>query len=1038
MSTAEAVKSETINTSNMARPPAAEAFELLPTVGPITAFVFLNTLQGLEHLPFDEGLKQGERLFGCNAYLPEADYRAHFEQGRITREDLIAAIKSDLMGRGEAPIDELTNRFELRLAMLEYPLRVGPAEELRWFVAETDALTKIRREAPAPVAEKLLEETRHWVMRDLLGQQLGDRKNANSSAYNFDDLLEHFDSKEIERWSRNTWETFTLQALWRVCRNEVQALPAGEPRPSHLLRHRDYLLAAIGEDSDALVNELLIRYCAAFTDQGFASWVLPERELGFYRSFLLLYGQSFGPPDAWLQPLPQELQRLQNASLNPHESIAESLQLLGVPRHEWQDYLTASLLSLRGWAGLLLHMEVRGDRVPLPVPYGTQIEFVAVKLILDRLALAYVARTEMNYTGPLDQLRSAAAHRIATPPPEIEQRAFLVFQLAQVLGWTAQRLLQLSRHDWETLVSEIEAFDSVERRRILQQAFEGHYRHQALSAISEHTKHSTARVPKPKYQAVFCIDTREESFRRHFEEIEPQVETFGAAGFFGVPMYYKGATDAYYSTLCPIVVMPKHWVVEEVVYSLSDAHKRRAKTRRALGSATQQVHLRSRNIASGALLTASLGVLASIPLVARVLFPRLTARIRKTAGKLVEAPPITRLRLERTAETPGPEGDGIGFSLDEMVNIGERMLRDIGLTSNFARLIMFFGHGSFCLNNPHKSAYDCGACSGGMGGPNARALAMILNDPRVRKILLERGIEIPETTRFLGGLHNTCNDSIAFLDLDLVPVSHFRDLECVQGVLQKVCERNAHERCRRFQSAPLTISFPEAHCHVEGRAEDLAQTRPEFGNASNAACFVGRRERVRDLYMDRRCFLHSYDPHSDNADSIILARILSAVVPVCEGINLQYFFSRVDSPGWGCGTKLPHNVTSLLGVMDGHASDLRAGLPWQGVEIHEPMRLLLIIETTPQAIEGIMANNATVNRIISNGWIQLTLLDPHTNKLLLYRSGKFVPFEPAELQLPAVSCSHDWYRGWRQHLGFAKITPGTTDANAHETGASAR
>lgn len=905
------------------------AGELLPTVGPITAFVFLNTLQGFEHLPFDEGLKQGERLFGCNSFLPESEYRAHFDKGRITREDLIAAISTDLMGRGEAPIDELTNRFELRLAMLEYPLRVGPAEELQWFVAETDALTKIRREAPAPVAEKLLEETRHWVMRDLLGRHRNDTASLGSvplPRYDFADLLQHFDSNNIERWSRSTWETFTLQALWRVCRQEVQTLPPGEAKPSYLLRHRDYLQEAVGEDSDALTHELLIRYCAAFCDQGFAGWELPDRELGFYKAFFEVYGQNYGPPDAWLHYLPQELQRLQEAQIGPLESIVESLRLLGVPRDEWQDYLTASLLSLRGWAGLLLHMEVRADRVPLPVPPGTQVEFVAVKLILDRLALAYVARTEMDYTGPLDQLWTAAAQRIASPPNGTEQRAFLVFQLAQILGWSPLRLMRLTRNDWETLISEIEAFDRFERRRVLHQAFEGNYRTQALNAFSIHTQRASERVKQPKYQAVFCIDTREESFRRHFEEVEPQVETFGAAGFFGVPMYYKGASDAYFSTLCPIVVMPKHWVVEEVVYSLSDSHKRRAKTRRVIGNATQQVHLRSRNIASGALLTASLGVLASIPLVARVLFPRLTARIRKTAGKLVEAPPITRLRLERTASIPSPEEDGIGFSLDEMANIGERMLRDIGLTSNFARLVMFFGHGSYCLNNPHKSAYDCGACSGGMGGPNARALAMILNDPRVRKILLERGLEIPDSTRFIGGLHNTCNDSITFLDLDLVPISHFRDIENVQDVLQKVCARNAHERCRRFQSAPLTISIPEAHRHVEGRAEDLAQTRPEFGNASNAACFVGRRERVRDLYLDRRCFLHSYDPLRDTAESMILARILSAVVPVCQGINLQYFFSRVDSPGWGCGTKLPHNVTSLLGVMDGHASDLRAGL----------------------------------------------------------------------------------------------------------------
>ena len=55
----------------------------------------------------------------------------------------------------------------------------------------------------------------------------------------------------------------------------------------------------------------------------------------------------------------------------------------------------------------------------------------------------------------------------------------------------------------------------------------------------------------------------------------------------------------------------------------------------------------------------------------------------------------------------------------------------------------------------------------------------------------------------------------------------------------------AHERARRFQSAPLTLPFAAARRHVEARAEDLAQTRPECGHATNAICFVGRRERTR-------------------------------------------------------------------------------------------------------------------------------------------------------------------------------------------------
>src|SRR5205823_12201589 len=158
-------------------------------------------------------------------------------------------------------------------------------------------------------------------------------------------------------------------------------------------------------------------------------------------------------------------------------------------------------------------------------------------------------------------------------------------------------------------------------------------------------------------------------------------------------------------------------------------------------------------------------------------------------------------------------------------------------------------------------------------------------------------------------------------------------------------ERNAHERCRRFQSAPLTISFEEARKHVEERAEDLAQVRPEWGHATNALCVVGRRSRTRGLFLDRRAFLTSYDPTQDDEDCTVLTRLLQAAVPVCAGISLEYYFSYTDNPGYGSGSKLPHNITALLGVMDGAASDLRTGLPWQMVEIHEPVRLLFVVET---------------------------------------------------------------------------------------------
>ena len=996
---------------------------LLPMPGPITAFAFLNTLQEFENHPFDEGMRRGARLYGCEPYLAEDDYREKLRQGRIRVEDLSAVLLEHLGDDADRLIGALGTRFTLRLSMLQYRLRSGPYDELRWYVAEMDALLRLRSDVPDAMRKRLINDTRHWVMRDLRnGRGPASALHDDRDRSTFVDLLERFDEASIESWSDRTWEAFTLQALWRVCRRGVQASDTPPSPTSRAVRHRDALLDATGEDADALVNSMLIRFCAAFTDQGFAGWSLARREAGFFTAFCELYQVSGGPPDRWLRGLPRELARITQAGLGPVQSILESLDLLGVTENEWDDFIPATLMALRGWAGMLWQMEVRADRVAVPVPKGTLVEFLAVRLILERLALEHVARTALKFTGPVGNLRDVRRSESAKPETElIEQRSFLVFQLAQILGWSPPELLRLPNVQWKVLVGEIEAFAGLEQRWVFQLAFERGFRLQTLDALAVHTQRTPVRIPKARFQTVYCIDAREESFRRHLEEIAPDTETFGTAGFYGVAMYYRGVSDAHFAALCPIVILPRHWVVEEVVYSLEEVNRRRARTRQVLGTASHQVHVGSRSIASGALLTGLLGVLASVPLVARVLFPRLTARVRKAAGRFVAAPIVTRLRLERSAPTPGPEGDQIGYSLEELTNIGERMLRDIGLTSGFARLVIFLGHGSFCLNNPHKSAYDCGACSGMPGGPNGRALAAILNDRRVRETLASRGLSIPDDTVFLGGLHNTAVDSVTFADLDLLPKSHIPDFEDALRTLEEVCKRNAHERCRRFDSAPLNLSFEAAHQHVEQRSEDLAQTRPEFGNASNAICIVGRRERTRGLYLDRRSFLTSYDPTQDDAEYSILARILAAVIPVCEGINMQYYLSYVDSPGWACGTKLPHNVTALLGVMDGAASDLRPGLPWQSVEIHEPVRLLFVIETTPQAMFKIMANNDVVGRILMNGWAQLAVLDPGSNKLRVFRNGEFHAYEPENTELPKAASSTDWYRGWRDHLGFALI-----------------
>lgn len=987
------------------------AAHLLPAQGPIGVFIHHNTLHAFEELPFHEALRKGSALFGCQPYLPEQHYRDALEVGRIRFAELQTVLKEELGDAAETSILRLGSRLDLRLAMLQHPLHSGPTEELLWLVAETDALRCFRPEAAA-YRSRVIAEMRRWVMRDPRGV----------AGTGLAGLLRRSGADTLENWSPRQWETFTLQALWRVCCDGAANVPPPRPMPPIERRHRDLLLHATGVDSDLLVNEVLIRFCAAFLDQGVSHWHLPQRDEGFLAAFRAVYGQAGGPPQPWLHGLREELHRLGHDQDAAPTSIAESLTLLDVDTAEWEAYLTSTLLALRGWGGMLRQTELRGDRVAQPSPPGTLDEFLAIRLLLDRLALAFVARQTLDFTGPLAELRSVCDRTIQPPaPPSVEQRAFQVFQLAQVLGWSPDLLFQLSPQDWSVLIGEMEAFDGIERRRIFHLAYERRFCNRSLDAIALHAGRPSQRPSSPRFQVMCCLDEREESFRRHLEELAPDAETLGAAGFFNVPMYYRGAADAHFVPLCPVVLVPRHWVKEEIAEELGETHRRRTRTRRSLGWATHRLHISSRSFALGALVSAVVGVLASFPLVARILFPRLAARIRRLFGSMVQPPPQSALQLERLESPAGAENGQVGFSLDEMAGFAERLLRDTGFTNGFARLVVILGHGSISLNNPHKSAYDCGACGGAMGGPNGRAIAQILNDARVRDRLAQRGVPLPADTVFVGGLHNTCNDVVTYFDLERIPASHRQEFASVQAVIEQACARNAHERCRRFMSAPLNMTPEEAHQHVETRSEDLAQVRPELGHATNALCIVGRRQRTRGLFLDRRAFLASYDPTQDDADYSSLTRLLQAAVPVCGGINLEYYFSRTDSPGWGCGSKLPHNITALLGVMDGAASDLRTGLPWQMVEIHEPVRLLFVIESTPEALLNIMERNPGIGTMCRNGWVHVSVLHPQTGEIQLFRDGVFQPYQPQVEQLPVAPSSQDWYRGWRDHLEFAEI-----------------
>ncbi|MFL5752064.1 MAG: putative inorganic carbon transporter subunit DabA, partial [Bacteroidia bacterium] len=223
-----------------------------------------------------------------------------------------------------------------------------------------------------------------------------------------------------------------------------------------------------------------------------------------------------------------------------------------------------------------------------------------------------------------------------------------------------------------------------------------------------------------------------------------------------------------------------------------------------------------------------------------------------------------------------------------------------------------------------------------------------------------------------------------------------------ERVFKKALDLNAKERSRRFESIDTHSSAEKIHEHILRRSVSLFEPRPELNHATNTLCIVGHRDTLtKNLFLDRRAFMNSYD-YSIDPEGKLLFGIMKPLPPVCGGINLEYFFSRVDNQKLGAGTKLPHNVMGLFGVANGTDGDLRPGLPSQMIEVHDPIRLMIIVEHEPEVVLKTIQILPETYEWFINEWVRLVVIHPVTKELSLFRNGGYVNYEPLLKKVEAV------------------------------------
>ncbi len=1015
------------------------ASHFLPAQAPLEVFVHHNTLHAYQHMPFHEALAAAFHRTAGRGYLDEAYYRDCTKSGRITDADIDAALPRWVPdGLPELPSSLPTPTELCRLALMHDVGRETRAG-LAWELAEHRADTHFADDVSRVARNRIVRESVTWLEQELAGPGpetvarllVGDP----TGAQRLSDEIEVRFGRRLTRSGIATLlkkddEAAAVSALWQASRRiaaRLQRRHVPRPRPTF---PRDAILSAGGEDPNDFVHPVLILLAGAFLDQGQALWSMPDREAGFFVAFRRVLGAGHAVRPSWLAGLGARLREWEAKSISAEEAILVLLDELGIRAEDRAAFLELKLLMLPGWAGMFRHL---ANAPPQPGPFAPVprlVDFLAVRLCLDELALAEVAR-RIGHEGPLSGIVEHCAslpHLTRDTVGTDEHSAWPLFRLAQYAGLAAPVLLGLPDETLREILDLVERFDRRAHLRVWEEAFERRYREDLLHGIAQGGARAAARA---KSQVVFCIDDRNESIRRHIEELSPEHRTFGTAGFFNLAIAYQGIDDPATFPLCPVVVTPKHRIEEEPLSEHVELAAARRRRRMWVGRASSSFGWASRSLLFGPLVISVVGFLTTLPLLATIFAPWIAGRLRRK----VEDQLFPAVRTRLTSPRAGADADGqlhTGFTFEEKaVRVGT-LLENIGLVKDFAPIIAIVGHHSSSVNNPHFAAYSCGACGGRSGGPNARLFARMANRKEVRDVLRTRGIDIPDATVFVGGVHDTSTDRITFYDTDLLTPAAAVELANLERTLDEACLHNAHERCRRFTSAPRKASEVEAARHVEARAWDLSQARPELGHATNASCIVGRRRWTRGLFLDRRAFLVSYDPTID-ASGEILERTLLAVGPVCAGINLEYYFSATDGERFGAGTKLPHNVTGLIGVMNGASSDLRTGLPKQMVEVHEPMRLQLVLETTRETITAIMDRQPPIAELVKNEWVRLVVFESDASALFVYDAvaATFVRWEGAATPLPAAQRSADWYEGKDDLLPPARIAASGATGDSH-------
>ncbi|SMC84077.1 DUF2309 domain-containing protein [Novosphingobium sp. B1] len=705
---------------------------------------------------------------------------------------------------------------------------------------------------------------------------------------------------------------------------------------------------------------ILARWLSAFFDRN-AALHLPGRAKGLYaclcevlRHDPVLQRLSDATGQAWLAKAPAD----------PIDMLLFAARRDGVKLSDRALWLQSLVGVLPGWAA---HLRWRNEYA------DASLASSAAATIEELMAL--VALVQGTVRQP--------PHAVTLSADEsLEVRAALLAHFA-----IDEHALATFTPRGREMFEQVAALDDGQLGLIFQEAAEASF----LAGVAPQLEQASARNASaassaaPDAQLVFCIDVRSEPMRRAIES-QGSFETLGYAGFFGLPIALAPACSAPQRNQLPVLLQPAHVIPEQPApgreseaATLLDRHAA-IEDARAMLDATKAG-------ATGFATAEAAGPVAALSMLGRTLAPRLfeTLRKRLVGERGLVLAPVASNDHDHEGCDRGAQNAAAIIPITKRIAYARGMFALTGLHADTARLVALVGHGGSTTNNAFAASLDCGACGGHPGGPNARLMAAILNDPEVRAGLAAEGLALPSTTWFIAAQHDTTRDEVEIFDRHLVPASHVADLANLRQALLQAGRTAREERSARLGRSADDLLTGAAH---------WGEVRPEWGLSDNAAFIVGPRSLTQGLNLAGKAFLHSYDWRKD-ADGSALTSIMTAPMIVAQWINCQYLFSTIDNEVLGAGDKTTQNVVGGFGVVQGSGGDLCTGLPRQslfrddGTPYHTPRRLAVIIEAPLQRVQDIVLAHDAVGRLVENGWVNLVVIDPWKHKAHKWVRGEW-------------------------------------------------